>query len=150
MKSEEKMAIIEELNSGIKEAMLKKDSMLLDTLRMLKSKIMAVEARGNLPDGDVIKLFKTYYGNLEEALGHAEASNRAELIDKLKKEMEIVQRFLPKALSPDEVERAVKQAIEKTGATSKKDVGAVMKAIKEIDSRVEGKQAMELLNKLLG
>lgn len=143
------MAIIEDLNQGIKEAMIKKDQLRLDTLRMLKSKIMAVEARGNLPDGDVIKLFKTYFGNLQEALEQFQVANRQEMVEKLQKEMQIVEEFLPKALSPEETRKIVEQAIAASGAKTKKDVGAAMKAIRSINSAVDGKQAMEWLNQLL-
>ena len=61
------MTIIEKINDGIKEAMRSRDQLRLDTLRMLKSKILTVDARGNLPDTEVLKLFKTYFGNLQEA-----------------------------------------------------------------------------------
>ena len=62
------MTIIEKINEGIKGAMRNRDQLRLATLRMLKSKILSVDARGNLPDPDVVKLFKTYFGNLKEAL----------------------------------------------------------------------------------
>ena len=55
------MVMIDKINEGIKEAMRSRDQIRLSTLRMLKSKILAVDARGNLPDGEVVKLFKTYY-----------------------------------------------------------------------------------------
>ena len=54
------MTIVEKINEGIKEEMRSRDSVRLSTLRMLKSKIMAVDARANLPDAEVLKLFKTY------------------------------------------------------------------------------------------
>src|ERR1700730_776784 len=99
------MTLIEQINNGIKEAMKSKDQLRLDTLRMLKSKILAVDARGNLPDAEVLKLFKTYLGNLQEALDHALTVNRPEIVVKLKSEIKIVQEFLPKALSPEETRR---------------------------------------------
>jgi uncharacterized protein len=58
------MTLIEKINLGIKEAMRNQDQIRLDTLRMLKSKILAVDARANLSDSEVLKLFKTYFGNL--------------------------------------------------------------------------------------
>ena len=70
------MTIVEKINDGIKDAMKSRDQIRLDTLRMLKSKILAVDARGNLPEGEVIKLFKTYSGNLYEALEQAQAAKR--------------------------------------------------------------------------
>ncbi|MGD0665165.1 MAG: GatB/YqeY domain-containing protein, partial [Rhabdochlamydiaceae bacterium] len=101
------MAIIERINEGIKEAMRSRDQIRLDTLRMLKSKILAVDARATLPDAEVIKLFKTYYGNLKEALEQALDANRTDISDQLKKELTIIEEFLPKALSHEETKRLV-------------------------------------------
>ena len=143
------MTLIEKINEGIKEAMRSRDQLRLDTLRMLKSKILAVDARCNLPDADVLKLFKTYFGNLQEALDHAKTANRPELITQLTGEMAIVQEFLPKAPSLDETKKIVEQAIADSGAKTKKDFGLVMKSIMKINSAVDGKVAKELASQLL-
>lgn len=148
-KKEQMMTIIELINNGIKEAMKSKDQVRLDTLRMLKSKILTVDARANLPDNEVQKLFKTYLGNLQEALEQAQSYNRPQAVDKLKSEILIVQEFLPKALSPEETQRIVSQAIDDSGAKSKKDVGLVMKAIMKINASVDGKLAKDMASQLL-
>jgi uncharacterized protein len=143
------MALFEQINEGIKEAMRSKDQLRLDTLRMLKSKILAVDARGNLPDAEVLKLFKTYFGNLQEAFDQAQTVNRPEMVEKLKSEMAIVQEFLPKALSTDETKKLVEQAIADTGAKTKKESGLVMKAVMKLNSTVDGKLAKHLADQLL-
>ena len=143
------MTIIEKINEGIKEAMRSRDQLRLDTLRMLKSKILAVDARANVPDIEVLKLFKTYFGNLEEALSQAEEVNRPEAAEQLKHEIRIVQEFLPKALSPEETKRIVVQAIAESEAKTKKDLGLVMKAVMKINSTVDGKLAKDLASELL-
>jgi uncharacterized protein YqeY len=143
------MSMIEKINEGIKEAMRSRDQIRLETLRMLKSKILAVDARGNLPDADVIKLFKTYFGNLQEALEQAKGANRTETAEQLIKELAIIQEFLPKALSPEETRKIVIQAIAESGAKTKKDLGLVMKAIMKINNTVDGKLAKELAGELL-
>lgn len=143
------MTLIEKINDGIKEAMRSRDQIRLETLRMLKSKILAVDARATLPDTEVLKLFKTYFGNLQEALDQAQAANRPETMERLKKELEIVQEFLPKALSPEEVKNIVEQAIAESGAKTKKDLGLVMKSIMKINSAVDGKSAKDLASQLL-
>jgi uncharacterized protein YqeY len=116
---------------------------------MLKSKILAVDARGALPDAEVLKLFKTYYGNLQEALEQAQSLNRPEAAEKLKSELVIIQEFLPKALSIEETKQIVMQAIADSGAKTKKDFGLVMKSIMKLNSNVDGKLAKELVNQLL-
>src|SRR5262245_32918909 len=120
------MTIIEKINNDIKDAMRKKDQLRLDTLRMLKSKILAVDARANLPDPEVLKLFKTYLGNLQEAFDQSQTANRPEITEKLKAEMSIVQEFLPKAPSHEETKQLISQAIAESGAKTKKDLGLVM------------------------
>lgn len=143
------MTIIEKINDGIKEAMRNRDQIRLDTLRMLKSKILAVDARGALPDPEVLKLFKSYFGNLQEALDQAQTANRPEITDKLKSELEIVQEFLPKAISIEETKKIVEQAIVDSGAKTKKDLGLVMKSIMKLNSTVDGKLAKDLAGQLL-
>ncbi len=143
------MAMIEKINEGIKEAMRSRDQIRLETLRMLKSKILAVDARGNLPYTEVIKLFKTYFSNLQEALDQAQSANRPDMAEKLQAELKIIQEFLPKALSLEETKRVVAQAITESGAKTKKDLGLVMKAVMKINSTVDGKLAKDLASELL-
>lgn len=143
------MALIDQINSGIKEAIKNRDTLRLETLRMLKSKILTADARANLPDAEVIKLFKTYFGNLQEALEQAKTANRPEIAQKLEEEIKIVQEFLPKTLSPDETKKIVKQAIAESGAKTKKELGLVMKAIMKLNLPIDGKLAKDLASELL-
>jgi uncharacterized protein YqeY len=125
------------------------DKIRLNTLRMLKSKILAVDARANLPDTEVIKLFKTYFGSLQEAFSQAQTVNRPDIAEQLQSELMIIQEFLPKALSPEETRKIVMQAIEESGAKTKKDLGLVMKTIRQLNSSVDGKLAKDLIDELL-
>ena len=72
-----------------------------------------------------------------------------EMVEQLEKEIEIVQEFLPKALSAEETQKIVVQAIADSGAKTKKDLGLVMKGIMKINNTVDGKLAKELAEKLL-
>lgn len=143
------MTIIEKINEDIKDAMRSRNQLRLDTLRMLKSKILTVDARGNVPDADVLKLFKTYYGNIQEALDQAKAAGRTEIAEKLNSELAIIQEFLPKALSQEETKALVEQAIAESGAKTKKDFGMVMKCIMKLNNTVDGKLAKDIANQLL-
>ncbi|MDE3046611.1 MAG: GatB/YqeY domain-containing protein [Verrucomicrobiota bacterium] len=142
------MTLIEQINNGIKEAMKSRDTLRLDVLRMLKSKILAADARATLPDTEVLKLFKTYAGNLEEAIEQTPAS-RPEMIEKLKSELKIVQEFLPKTLSPEETKKLVLEAIAESGAKTKKELGLVMKSIMKRNVPVDAKLAKDLASQLL-
>ena len=143
------MTIIEKINDGIKESMRSRDQIRLGVLRMLKSKILAVDARATLADSEVIKLFKTYYGNLQEALEQAQAASRQDIVDQLKSELVIVMEFLPKAPSLEETKLLVAQALAETGAKSKKDLGIVMKAVMKLNSSVDGKIVKDLVSEQL-
>lgn len=144
------MTIIETINEGIKEAMRSRDQIRLSTLRMLKSKILTVDARANLSDAEVVKLFKTYYGSLQEAFVQAQGVNRPDIAEQLKSELLIIQEFLPKAPSAEETKRIVVQAIAESGAKTKKDLGLVMKTAMKLNSAIDGKQAKDLASELLG
>jgi uncharacterized protein YqeY len=141
------MTLIEKINLELKEAIRSKDQIRLNTLRMLKSKILAVDARANLPDSEVLKLFKTYFGNLQEA--RDQAIGRPEMREQLEKELIIVQEFLPKTLSLEETKQIVMQAINDSGSKTKKDLGLVMKNIMKLNSAVDGKLAKDLADQLL-
>jgi uncharacterized protein len=143
------MTIIEQINSGIKEAIRSRDSLRLDTLRMLKSKILTVDARANLPDAEVIKIFKTYFGNLQEALEQAQSVNRQDIAERLQGELKIIQEFLPKTLSYEETKKIVIQAIADSGAKTKKDLGLVMKSIMKLNLAIDAKLAKDLAFQLL-
>ncbi len=141
------MTLIETINLGIKEAIRSQDQIRLSTLRMLKSKILAVDARGSLPDAEIVKLFKTYYGSLQEA--KEQSVHRPDIVEKLEEEMKIVLEFLPKAPSLEETRKVVLQAIQESGAKTKKETGIVMKTIMKINNTVDGKLAKTLVDELL-
>ena len=141
--------LFEKINEGIKEAIRGRLQLRLDTLRMLKSKILAVDARGQLPDAEVVKLFKTYFGNIQEAFEQAEALGRSDVAERLKSELAIIQEFIPKTLSLEETRKIVMQAIADSGAKTKKELGLVMKSIMKLNSSVDGKLAKDLASQLL-
>lgn len=143
------MTLVERINDGIKEAMKSRDQIRLNTLRMLKSKILAVDARSNLSDSEIVKLFKTYYGSLTEALEQAKSANRADMVKELEAELVIIQEFIPKAPSPEETKKLVMQAIADSGAKTKKDIGLMMKSLMKLSSNVDGKLAKSLADQLL-
>lgn len=143
------MTLVEKINHEIKEAMRSKDQLRLNTLRMLKSKILTADARGGLPDAEVVKLFKTYFGNIQEALEQAQAANRPEAVEQLKKELSIIQEFLPKTPTQEETKKLVVQAISDSGAKTKKDLGLVMKIVMKLNNTVDGKLAKDLAEQLL-
>lgn len=141
--------IAEKINNGIKEALRSKDQVRLNVLRMLKSKILAVDARAGLSDLEVVKLFKTYYGNLAEACEQAQGLGRIEAVSELKQEMAIVQEFLPRPLSYEEIKEKVEVAISNTGAKTRRDFGLVMKEVLQLAEGIDGKIAKKIIEEML-
>lgn len=143
------MTMIEKINEGIKEAIKSRNSLRLDVLRMLKSKILAVDARATLADAEIVKIFKTYYGNIQEAYEQAHAVSRPEIAERLKAELQVIQEFLPQTLSVEETRKIVKEAITESGAKTKKELGLVMKNITKRGLNIDGKLAKDLAFELL-
>ena len=141
------------LAEQIKAAMLAKDADRLSTLRLLKSaadytQIERKSAELSEPDfiSDVQKEVKKRRDSIEQF----EKGGRQELAEREKKEILVLETFLPKPLSPEELEQLVKGAIQEVGATSKKEMGPVIKAVQaKAAGRADGKSISALVGKLL-
>ncbi|MDB6058768.1 MAG: hypothetical protein JWO95_2612 [Verrucomicrobiales bacterium] len=147
------MAVAEKLAQEIKSAMFAKDADRLSTLRMLKSAIgyAAIEKKMEvLPEADVVAIVQKEVKKRRDSIEQFEKGGRPELAEKEKKEIVTLEEFLPKALSPEELEQLVKATISEVGATSKKDMGAVIKAVQaKAAGRADGKSISGLVGKLL-
>ncbi|MGZ4962105.1 MAG: GatB/YqeY domain-containing protein [Limisphaerales bacterium] len=147
------MALADTLAQEIKSAMLAKDADRLSTLRMLKSAMgyAAIEKKtDSLGEGDAVSIVQKEVKKRRDSIEQFEKGGRPELAEKEKKEIVILEGFLPKALSPEELEQLVKATISEVGATSKKDMGAVIKAVQaKAAGRADGKSISGLVGKLL-
>ena len=147
------MALQDKLAGEIKSAMLAKDADRLSTLRMLKSAAdyLQIERKTDkISDGDFVSLVQKEVKKRRDSVEQFEKGGRQELADKEKKEITVLESFLPKPLSPEELEQLVKATIQEVGATSKKDMGAVMKAAQtKAAGRADGKTLSALVGKLL-
>jgi len=147
------MTLQERLSQEMKSAMLAKDADRLSTLRLLKSVIgyLLVERKTEtLPDAEFVSIVQKEVKKRRDAIEQYEKGGRPELAAKEKTEIPVLEAFLPKALSPEELEQLVKTTITETGATSKKDMGSVIKAIQaKAAGRADGKTISGLVGKLL-
>src|SRR3954447_17835061 len=126
------MAVAEKLSQEIKSAMLAKDADRLQTLRMLKSAMgyAQIEKKTEtLSDGDVVSIAQKEVKKRRDSIEQFEKGGRPELAEKEKKEITVLEQFLPTALSPEELEQLVKATIQEVGAQTKKDMGLVIKAV---------------------
>lgn len=143
----------ERLSQEIKSAMLSKDAERLSALRMLKSSVgyAQIERKTeNLTEPDFIAVVQKEVKKRRDSIEQFEKGGRPELAEKEKKEITVLETFLPKALSPEELEQLVKATIQEVGATSKKEMGPVIKAVQaKAAGRAEGKTISALVGKLL-
>lgn len=147
------MGVAEKLAQEIKSAMLAKDADRLSTLRMLKSAMGYVQIEKKvdvLPDSDAVALVQKEVKKRRDSVEQFEKGGRPELAEKEKKEIVVLEEFLPKPLSAEELEQLVKATVTEVGATSKKDMGAVIKAVQaKAAGRADGKSISGLVGKLL-
>jgi uncharacterized protein YqeY len=122
-----------------------KDTGRLNVLRMLKSalKYAAIAKSGaeaELSDAEAVQVIRKQVKQRQDSIESFEKGGRAELAEKEKEELSILNTYLPQAMSPDELAKAVCETIAEIGATSKGQMGAVMKALQtKIAGRVDGK-----------
>ena len=133
--------------------MMAKNADKLGALRMLKSAVgyAQIERKTeNLSDTDFVAIVQKEVKKRRDSMEQFEKGGRPELAEKEKKEAATLVMFLPKPLSADELEQLVKATIQEVGATGKKDMGAVMKAVQaKVAGRADGKTISGLVGKLL-
>ena len=119
------------LQDDLTAAMKSKDAETLSTLRMLKAALMnkGVEKNRALETAEELQVVSSLVKQRRDAIEQFTAGGRSDLADKERAEIGILETYLPAAVTPDELERAVAQAMAETGATSAKDMGKVMKAV---------------------
>lgn len=130
------MSLTAQLTEDIKTAMKARDSITLETVRALKSalKYAAIEklgAEGELQDADALNVVRKEIKKRQDSVASYEQAKRQDLADKEKAEIAVLEKYLPVAMSAEEVAKLVEVVIAELGATSKKEMGAVMKVLQE-------------------
>jgi uncharacterized protein YqeY len=147
------MPLKDRLSEELKSAMLARDADRLGTLRLLKSAIgyAQIERKTeSLSDAEFISIVQKEAKKRRDSIEQYQNGGRPELAEKEKGELAVLETFLPKPLSAEEVEQLVKTTIQELGATSKKEMGAVMKAVQaKAAGRADGKTISALVGKLL-
>ena len=139
------MTTVERVDSDLKEAMRTKDAAKLGVLRMLKSalKYAAIaksDAEAELSDAEVAQVIRKQAKQRQDSIESFEKGGRAELVEKERNELSILNAYLPQAMTSEEVSGVVRETIAEVGATSKAQMGAVMKALQvKLGGRVDGK-----------
>jgi uncharacterized protein len=145
----------ERVDADLKTAMREKNATKLAVLRMLKAAIMnaTIEksgAQGQLSDADAIQVIRKQVKQRQDSIESFEKGGRAELAAKERDELSILNSYLPQAMSADEISKIVRETIAETGATSKTQMGAVMKAVQaKVAGRADGKTVSTEVQKQL-
>ncbi len=134
------MALRDKIINDLTAAMKAKDANRLSVLRMVKANLMnrQIEKGGDLTDEEVTKALQSLVKQRRDSIEQYENAGRMELAEKEKSELAVIEDYLPQAASVEEIEKAVSDAIRETGASSMKEMGAVMKAAQ---ARLAGKAA---------
>ena len=143
------MSLNEKIVAAIADAMRAKDVGRLSTLRMVKANLMnrKIEKGGELTDEEVQKALQSLVKQRRDSIEQYKKAGRAELAAKEALEITHIEAYLPQSATPEEIEQAVTEAAAETGATSMKEMGAVMKAVqaKLAGKTVDGRLISELV-----
>ena len=131
------MTIAQRIDKDLVEALKARESERLGALRMVKTalKLRETEVPGSLGDEDALRVLNTLIKQRRDSAEQFRAAGREDLAQKEEREAKVIQGYLPSAASADDMVRAVEDAVSETGATSPKEMGAVMKAAR---ARLQG------------
>jgi len=146
------MSIREEITNQLKEAMISKNTNLVNTLRLIKASIKDKDiiakgnGKGDVTDQEIISVLQTMIKQRKASIDMYLSGNREDLVKKEESEIEIISNFLPEQLSSQEIETIINELIISSGASSIKNIGDVIKLIKE---KYEGRIDLGVASKLI-
>jgi uncharacterized protein len=147
------MSLKQQILDDTKDAMKARNADKVNTLRFLQAAVKnkEIEVRPNaLTDEDVVTVLRKSVKQRQDSIEQYVSAGRTDLADKEKMELSIIEGYLPKQMSSDQIEAVVKQAIKDVGATSPKEMGAVMKAVQaKTQGTADNKIVSEIVKKLL-
>jgi uncharacterized protein YqeY len=148
------MALTEKINDDLKAAMKSGDSVKLNTIRSIRTRIIELSKRGTgsaITPEDEMTILLSEAKKRKEAIEMYQKGGRADLSDQEQRELEIINEYLPKQMSREEAVDLVKKIIIEVGAVSAKDFGKVMPAaMKELKGKIDGKVVQEVVKQQLG
>jgi uncharacterized protein YqeY len=140
---------MEKINEAIKTAMKAKDQMRLDTLRMMKSKILNVNARGEVDEKEMIQILSKYAKTVKEIIVVAEQNKMPDAVAQAKLELAVVKEFLPEELSEDQIKASIQGIIAALGPVTIKDMGRIMKETMTKIQGVDGNVVKKIVGEFL-
>jgi len=134
------MSLKDKIISDLTASMKAKDAVRTSVLRMVKANLMnrEIERGSELNDEEITKALQSLVKQRRDSIEQYEKAGRGELAEKEKAELVVIEEYLPQAASLEEIQKAVTEAISEIGASSMKDMGAVMKVVQ---AKLAGKSA---------
>ena len=142
----------EKLMEDLKESMKNKDTVRKNTVQMVRAAILQIEKDKGIQveDDKILEIIAKEVKSKKDVIKDFEKAERQDLIDQTNKEIEILQNYLPRQLSKEEIKEELKKIIEDLGATSIKDMGNIMKEAKaKFGASADGKTINEVAKELL-
>lgn len=146
------MPLKERLMADLKEAMKSKIKVKKDTVTMVRAAIKQkeVDDRVELSDAEIVDIIAKQIKQRKDSITDFEKGNRQDLIDQTNEEIKILLEYLPPQLSDEDLDSIVKEAIETTGAQTKKDMGKLMAFIMpKVKGKADGKHVNEIVAKYI-
>jgi uncharacterized protein len=147
------MSLSNRLTEDLKLAMKSRDQLRMDVIRMIKAAVLnkEVELKRDLDDAEMSRVMTTLVKQRRESVEQFEKAQRLELAAKERKEIEIIESYLPKPMTHQELEALVASIISETGSSSMKDMGQIMKAVmaRVAGQPIDGKQVSDLVKSKL-
>ena len=143
----------EKLREDLKESMRNKDVIRKNTIQMVRAAILQIEKDKGIEveDNKILEIISKEVKSKKDVLKDFEKAERQDLIDQTNQEISVLQEYLPKQLSREEVKAEVEKIIAEIGATSMKDMGAIMKEAKaKMGASAEGKTINEVAKEIMG
>ena len=142
------MTLSERINNDLKEAMKSKDSFRLSVIRMVKGAMQLAKPnpREELTDDDVVAVISKQIKMRNDSIKEFESAGRDDLAEQNRREIEILNTYMPKQLTTEELTEIIDKVFNEVKPTSQKDMGLIMKNISPL---VKGKADMSLVNKLV-
>lgn len=142
------MTLLEQLSKDMIKAMKNKDSFTLGVIRMAKGAIQleSINKKQELSDEDIVMVISKQIKMRNDSINEFTKANRMDLVEQNKKEIEILNKYMPEQLSDAEVNKIIEEAFTKINPTSNKDIGLVMK---EISPKLKGKADMAKVNAII-
>ena len=146
------MTLEEKINADIKQAMLNKEKDVLESLRAIKAALLLLKTgKGDVNDAAELSALQKLVKQRKEAAEIFNQQNRSDLAEAELLQASIIERYLPKQMSRDEIEASVKAIISELGATSAKDMGRVMGTVsKKFAGTADNKVVAEIVKSMLG